>query len=333
MAGYAPPQVPPHINRIVAEVAHTLKKDRHLGGLWRNWTSEKIRERGEAYLDGSRILIDECHPWMPPIDKDDVITKYKLARDAMASLDNSSASGIGIQKVKKARKARTLCKNTYLAAKKASDRGLDHNVLGPLSGANPPAGPSPATPEESADGTDPLAGESPGTPEEPDIPSLHDPFTDSHAATSSIDESIDIETTLPSGAAGIGVLVDDASESYSFFYDPDLAASGTSIASYKTERTVNSRKSRYNVLPRHKYADHGYLRPQDPGSSGVDDASVPKTEIRDESDESPPSSPCSAPPSSPGPSPGTQPSDGPSTAPPNTEHVHDDAPSQPPSPH
>jgi hypothetical protein len=124
------------------------------------------------------------------------------------------------------------------------------------------------------------AGASPSTPEEPDTPPPHDPFTDSHAAaTSSIDDSEslrDIETALPSGAAGIGVPVDDASESYSFYFDPDLAASGSSIASYKTERTVNSRKSRLNVRPRHKYADHGYLRPQDPGSSGVDDASVPK---------------------------------------------------------
>lgn len=128
----------------------------------------------------------------------------------------------------------------------------------------------------SVDGIFP-AGASPGTPEELDGLPPRESFTDSHAAvTSSIDESIeDIETTLPSGAAGIEapVVCDDAS-SYSFFYDPSLAASGTSIASYKTERTVNSRKSRYSVLPRHKYADHGYLRPQCPESLG--DTSVPK---------------------------------------------------------
>lgn len=119
------------------------------------------------------------------------------------------------------------------------------------------------------------AGASPSTPKEPDTSPPRSSFTDSHvAATSSIDESIE-ETTLPSGAAGIGAPVDrDDASSYSFFYDPSLAASGTSIASYKTERTVNSRKSHYNVLPRNKYADHGYSRPQCPESLG--DTSVPK---------------------------------------------------------
>ena len=118
------------------------------------------------------------------------------------------------------------------------------------------------------------AGAPLGTPEEPDTSPLHDSLTYAHAAvTSSIE---DIEITLPSGAAGIEAPVDrdNTSESYSFFYDPGLAESWTSIASYKTERTVNSRKSRYNVLPRHKYADHGYLRPQCPESLG--DTSVPK---------------------------------------------------------
>ena len=123
------------------------------------------------------------------------------------------------------------------------------------------------------------AGAPPGIPEEPYRFPPRDSFTDLHAAvTSSIDELIeDIETTLPSGAAGIRVPPvgrDDAASSYSFFYDPDLAASGTSIASDKTERTVSSRKSRYNACPQHKYTDHGYLRPQCPELLG--DTSIPK---------------------------------------------------------
>ena len=46
-------------------------------------------------------------------------------------------------------------------------------------------------------------------------------------------------------------------ETDSFIYNPNFASSDTSIASYKTERTINSRKSRYNALPRHKYAGVG----------------------------------------------------------------------------
>lgn len=64
----------------------------------------------------------------------------------------------------------------------------------------------------------------------------------------------------------------DIPETDSFIYNPSFASSDTSIASYKTEKTVNSRKSRYNALPRHKYA--GIFRlPQGHGSF---DVGVPK---------------------------------------------------------
>ena len=48
----------------------------------------------------------------------------------------------------------------------------------------------------------------------------------------------------------------------------------SSIASYKTEKSINSRKSRYNTLPRHKYADFEHRRPPlGPLLSDVEDAS------------------------------------------------------------
>ncbi|KAF8269279.1 hypothetical protein EI94DRAFT_1799447 [Lactarius quietus] len=82
---------------------------------------------------------------------------------------------------------------------------------------------------------------------------------------------------------------DESSETNSFVYNQSNASSDssqTSIASYKTEKTVNSRKSHYNTLPRHKYAGLEHLRPlQGPTSSDVDDASVLKTDLRDESHE------------------------------------------------
>ena len=51
--------------------------------------------------------------------------------------------------------------------------------------------------------------------------------------------------------------MDDMAEIDSFIYSPCFASSEASIASYKTEKTINSRKSRYNALPRHKYAGIG----------------------------------------------------------------------------
>ena len=64
--------------------------------------------------------------------------------------------------------------------------------------------------------------------------------------------------------------MDEISETDSFIYSPSFASS-ESIASYKTEKTINSRKSRYNALPRRKYADIGL--PNEQVSLGVD---VPK---------------------------------------------------------
>ena len=64
---------------------------------------------------------------------------------------------------------------------------------------------------------------------------------------------------------------DNIPEIDSFIYNQSFASSDTSIASYKTERTVNSRKSRYNALPRHKYAGIGSMRrPQGLVSFDVD---------------------------------------------------------------
>ena len=64
---------------------------------------------------------------------------------------------------------------------------------------------------------------------------------------------------------------DDIPETDSFIYNSSFAPSETSIASYKTEKTINSRKSRYNALPGHKYAGIGF--PNDVVSLGV---GVPK---------------------------------------------------------
>ena len=49
-------------------------------------------------------------------------------------------------------------------------------------------------------------------------------------------------------------ITDDTQETGSFISNPSFASSEASIDSYKTERTINSRKSRYNALPRHKHA-------------------------------------------------------------------------------
>ncbi|KAI9444370.1 hypothetical protein BJY52DRAFT_1316590 [Lactarius psammicola] len=207
-------------------------------------------------MTASRTVYELCGPLMDDDDKVTVKLAYKLARHAKEELNASGVSGI--QGFRKARQFRRLSKVAYRTTKGASDRALDGIILG------------------SSDETDPPAGAPPTTPEEPDRPPPHDSQA---AATNTIGERAqDAEMTTPSpGAAGIGGPMDEDHwhETYSFIYDPDLASSEISIASYKTERTVNSRKSRYNVLPRRKHPDSGHLGvPQGIVSSDVDDASV-----------------------------------------------------------
>lgn len=66
------------------------------------------------------------------------------------------------------------------------------------------------------------------------------------------------------------------SETDSLIYNPSFASSDSTIDSYKTENTVISRKSRYNIAPRPKYPDFGHPRLPPLVSEAVDDASVLK---------------------------------------------------------
>jgi hypothetical protein len=99
----------------------------------------------------------------------------------------------------------------------------------------------------------------------PLVKGMHRPETRCHALLEVTAEALDEDV--------VALLETD-----SFRYNPSFALSETSsIVSYKTERTINSRKSRYNVLPRRKYAGIGHSRlPQGLSSVDVDDASVLK---------------------------------------------------------
>lgn len=81
MTEWVPPQVPPNytqMTKAVAEVANDLDNGRHFGGLWRNWASGKLQKRGEAYMDGSRILYEQCGSLMALDDKIAFLSKYDV---------------------------------------------------------------------------------------------------------------------------------------------------------------------------------------------------------------------------------------------------------------
>jgi len=82
--------------------------------------------------------------------------------------------------------------------------------------------------------------------------------------------------------------IDDAvseSDFDSFTYNLSFASSDSTVDSYKTEKTVNSRKSHYNILPRRKCAGIGHPRlPPGLVSEEVDDTSVPESELGDDSE-------------------------------------------------
>ncbi|KAH8989691.1 hypothetical protein EDB92DRAFT_1867046 [Lactarius akahatsu] len=262
MTDYLPPNYAQMV-RTVADVANNINQPPRFGVLRRNLTNGQM-QRGETYMDGSRILYQECRPLIKPNDLGVVRAKYMIASDAKTALDASNLPGI--QKFWETRKFKRLSKDAYQTTKRASDRALDISLLESSGITDPPAGAPPATPQ-GLDGTDPPAGVPPATPQEPDTPPSHDPCADSHA-------------TLSSGAASIGGSTDEFRDTYSSIYNQYFASSEASIASYKTERTVNSRKSRYNALPRRKHADSGYLGVTEGiASLNVDDPSVQGGEV------------------------------------------------------
>lgn len=67
----------------------------------------------------------------------------------------------------------------------------------------------------------------------------------------------------------------------SVIYNPSFSSNGyTSIASYKTEKSINSRKSRYNALPRRKYTGIGQRKlSQGLVSEEVDEASASVSKV------------------------------------------------------
>ncbi|KAF8269280.1 hypothetical protein EI94DRAFT_1725716 [Lactarius quietus] len=93
----------------------------------------------------------------------------------------------------------------------------------------------------------------------------------------SFDDTISLSSSTSDGFSGTRSFISFASDQ-------------SSIASYKTEKSVNSRKSHYNTRPRHKYAGLEHLRPpKGPVSSEFDDAarasaSVLETDLKDDSE-------------------------------------------------
>lgn len=81
MTECVPPQVFPNhtkMTRTVAEVADNLDKARNPGGLLGNWSSGKIKKRGEAYMDGSRMLYEEYGAMMQPIHNANVAHQINM---------------------------------------------------------------------------------------------------------------------------------------------------------------------------------------------------------------------------------------------------------------
>ena len=80
------------------------------------------------------------------------------------------------------------------------------------------------------------------------------PLTDEIPETDSISNPSSFHMPVDDSSITISP-TDEIPETNSFVYNPSFASSGTTFASYKTERTVDSRKSRHNALPRNKYTD------------------------------------------------------------------------------
>ena len=63
------------IPKTISDVADNLIGARRVGGLLRRFADGQ-RQRGEAFMDGSRILIQQCRPLMNLDDRDHVDAVY-----------------------------------------------------------------------------------------------------------------------------------------------------------------------------------------------------------------------------------------------------------------
>ena len=61
----SPPLTYDQINTLIYEATNNLRRTGRLGGLWRKLPSGRI-QRGDAYLNESRILILHCRRLMEP---------------------------------------------------------------------------------------------------------------------------------------------------------------------------------------------------------------------------------------------------------------------------
>jgi hypothetical protein len=78
MTDYFPPNYTHNahtVSDVIASVADTLNRDRVSRGFRRIFTEGTI-ERGEAYMNGTRTLIQHCRPLMQAREQKNVRTTY-----------------------------------------------------------------------------------------------------------------------------------------------------------------------------------------------------------------------------------------------------------------
>ena len=67
------------IPKTVSDVADNLNRGRRVGGLWRNFANgQKQLERGFAYMDASRVTIQQCRPLMDSEDRQNIDAVYNV---------------------------------------------------------------------------------------------------------------------------------------------------------------------------------------------------------------------------------------------------------------
>jgi len=148
----------PELAGTAVEVAGGLIGKSLIDSLRKSFTSSSQVQRGDYFMDQSRVLLQNHLQLIQRQDKTKIHRKYQRLRKVKEGLDNHDGSKF--QKFLKARKYRRVSKETYEIIKDASDRGIDNHLMNQIAEAtrlDPPGSGSGSGPETSTVGSDPFS--------------------------------------------------------------------------------------------------------------------------------------------------------------------------------
>lgn len=171
----------------VFEVASQFINQKIVEAIRKNFSGDGKKQRGDFYMDQSRELLQMHFQEIQRKDKQHILRMFTRVRDVQLKMDDANMSGV--QRFFKTMDYKRLSKLTYKIVVKASNRGLDDNIMHQMA-------------DDIGETVDPQAqAQSTSNNLQSTQTAASDPFADSHRAESVLSEvdtsnvsQVDVET-------------------------------------------------------------------------------------------------------------------------------------------